>query len=182
MVKRIRSLSMFAALAISLFVFGGAVYIRAHSQTQQFVPYVRISHVTQYDAEGHGTQLCTEVFRQHADGRAETVQAYTDGSVRVVRSDPQSGVFSLHPDGEHRLGNARKTPIQVDFRAHEGFQYAAKVVGIPVVVVRQEQKSGGYIEMWYAPDFNDDPLRQVIVNGEATIVIEPVQVIKGESD
>lgn len=131
---------------------------------------------------------------QRSDGTFKVVQTYyyADGAVAkksILFGIPGQGVFSLsNSKGPLEFLSAMRPKEQTSYvRVNDGhsqpnFVRDDWVQGHQTYVLRFPDNEGGYIETYYAPELDGEPLRSVSVSAGGISIEEFIQLRLGEPD
>jgi hypothetical protein len=131
---------------------------------------------------------------QRSDGTWKQIRSYRLANGQVLKRDigfgiPGVGVFSL--DRERRaleflssMPPKEQTSYVPITNGHNDPHFVRDdvVQGYATYVLKFPETDGGYAELYYAPELDNLPIRQVTVSADGVSVTEPSRIIFGEPD
>lgn len=129
---------------------------------------------------------------QRSDGTFKEVRKYFNNKGVLVKKDltlgiPGQGVFALRdPKGPLIFLSSFPTniPVVADPSGHSQRNFVREDVvhGHSVFVLGFHETDGGYVEMYCAPDLNDEVLRTVMESPGGCSVEEVTELVEGDPD
>lgn len=151
-----------------------------------FHPYTIVWRVTDYDSQGNATFRYTETRHADSKGRWHNVKEFPDGEDEVSFREPGRGLFMVDEKVNHLMSEAPVEPRVTTLAGwHNSPQFVREdnVAGLPVAVTRSSNGAGSPIlELYHAPDLNNDIVKTIFTDGNIVRVIEPVQLSIAEPD
>jgi hypothetical protein len=131
---------------------------------------------------------------QKSDGTFREVRRYLNVNGKVLKKSiligiPGQGVFSIDlPKGTLSFLSAMPSKDKASFvpvidgHAHPNFLKDDWVKGYSTYVLRFQDEDGGYSDMYFSPDLNNQPLKRVNVSAQGVEVEEVFQIDLGDPD
>jgi hypothetical protein len=129
-----------------------------------------------------------------SDGTWKQIRSYHAANGEVFKKDvgfgiPGTGVFRL--DKERRalefmssMPPKEETSYVQITNGHDDSHFVREdiVQGYATYVLRFPETDGGFTELYYAPEFDNLPIRQVTVSANGVSLTEPIRIMFGEPD
>lgn len=180
--KKFLTLTVLALVMVAAGVFARTV-LRAHAK---FRPYTIVWRVTDYDAQGNATFRYTETRYADSAGRWHNVKALAEGGREVSFREPGQGLFIEDEKVNHYVSGAPFEPQSTTLEEwHKSPQFVREdtIAGLPVAVTRVSNRPGDpVLELYHAPDLNNDIVKVVATQPNLTWVEEPVSLDLSEPD
>ena len=203
-----KSFARFRAISIALFVIGVVSAGFAYSLHKRSGPQLRprkgftlrtrdtnMLFVPRLHPFPNEIAYAETIKYQRSDGTFKAVTIYHNANGKVVKKDitlgvPGQGVFKIsNSQGPLEFLSAmppkEKTsyvPIY-DGHSHPNFLRDDWVQGYQTYVIRFPDDDGnGYSDMYYAPELDGQPIREVTVSIGGVSIVETVQITLGDPD
>lgn len=180
--KKFLTLTALALVLVAAGVFARTV-VRVPAK---FRPYTIVWRVTDYDTQGNATFRYTETRYADLKGRWHNVKEYAGGGQEVSFREPGKGLFIEDEKVNHYVSDVPVEPVSISLAEwHKSPQFVREdtVAEIPVAVTRVSNGSGAPIlELYHAPDLNNDVVKMVATEPNSIRVAEPVSLNHSEPD
>jgi hypothetical protein len=172
---------------LGLVLVAAGVFARTTLRTPaKFRPYTIVWRVTDYDAKGNATFRYTETRYADSKGRWHNVKAFAEGGREVSFREPGQGLFIEDEKVNHYVSDAPLEPQSTtleEWRKSPQFVREDNIAGLPVAVTRVSNRPGDpVLELYHAPDLNNDIVKMVATEPTSIRVAEPISLSLSEPD